>query len=119
MKPYDFTDMFETEGVEPAEQLEKTRLKLKDIGASARKCLASSDFQAYKKVFEDELAGIMNAMVIYTANYGKQGDTLETYALNMIRFVQRITDLRKLLTYVELDAKKGIDQPKEEAHGKS
>ncbi len=57
-------------------------------------------------------------MVIYTANFGKTGnENLEIYAVNMIRFVQRITDLRKLITYVELDAKKGI-QPKEEKDGK-
>lgn len=108
MKKFDFADQFEAQ--EPEGQLEATNKKLEMIGELARKCVSSTDFQQYKKMFEDELGSIMNAMVIYTANYGKQGDTLEVYALNMIRFVQRITDLRKLITYVELDARKSAKQ---------
>lgn len=112
---YRFEDQFNVDE-DPVVQREGV-LKLEKIGQQARKCLASADFQQYKQMFEDELSSIMNAMVVYTANYGKQGDSLEVYALNMIRFVQRITDLRKLLTYVELDAKKGA-QVKEEPNGK-
>lgn len=110
MAPFRFEDQFDL-AKEPEGQLEATANKLKVIGDMARKCVASGDFQQYKGMFEDELAGILNAMVIYTANFGKNGnDNLEIYAVNMIRFVQRITDLRKLITYVELDAKKGIQQ---------
>lgn len=115
MKKFYFEDQFTAD--EPAGQLEATNAKLITIGEAARKCLASADFQQYKEMFDKELAGIMNAMVVYTANYGKQGDSLEVYALNMIRFVQRITDLRKLITYVELDARKG-SKTKEENDGK-
>lgn len=112
MKTFRFEDQFESE--QENSQLEQVTEKLATIGSLARKCLASSDFQQYKKMFEDELSGIMNAMVIYTANYGKQGDSLEVYALNMIRFVQRITDLRKLITYVEIDARKSVKQGSED-----
>lgn len=110
-----FEDQFEEEKSEQA--IEETHQTLLTIGDIARKCLTSGDFQRYKDMFEAELAGIMNAMVIYTANFGKNGnDNLEIYAVNMIRYVQRITDLRKLLTYVELDAKKGI-KPMEKDNG--
>lgn len=99
---------------EPEGQIEAVNQKLITIGELARKCLASSDFDNYRKMFNDELNGIMNAMVVYTANFGKNGnDNLEIYAVNMIRFVQRITDLRKLITYVELDAKKSQPMEKE------
>lgn len=108
MEKFQFENQFNlTE--EPEGQIEATALKIETIGQLARKCLATSDFDNYRKMFNDELNGIMNAMVIYTANFGKNGnDNLEIYAVNMIRFVQRITDLRKLITYVELDAKKSI-----------
>lgn len=107
---YKFEDQFnltdESEG-----QIEATSKKIEAIGQLARKCLSSSDFDNYRKMFNEELNGIMNAMVVYTANFGKNGnDNLEIYAVNMIRFVQRITDLRKLITYVELDARKSIQQ---------
>lgn len=92
-------------------QIEETLNKLDIIGDMARKCLASNDFQNYQRLFNDELNNIMNAMVIYTANFGKKGnENLEIYAVNMIRFVQRITDLRKLITYIETDARKGLKQ---------
>lgn len=90
--------------------------KLDDIGSLARKCMASAEFQAYKDKFQAEMDNILNAMVVYTANFGKSGnENLEIYAVNMIRYVQRITDLRKLITYVELDAKskKGEEDVKE------
>ncbi len=113
MTTFQFSDQFALTD-EPEGQIEKINEKIVTIGQLARKCLASSDFDNYRKMFNDELNGIMNAMVIYTANFGKNGsDNLEIYAINMIRFVQRITDLRKLITYVELDARKGT-QPKEQ-----
>lgn len=117
MLTHRFEDQFNlTEDKE--DKIEETLKKLETIGQLARKCLATSDFQQYKQMFDDELAGIMNAMVVYTANFGKDGtQNLEMYAINMIRFVQRITDLRKLLTYVETDSRKSI-QPKEEDNGK-
>ncbi len=107
-KPFRFEDQFEVE-VDGSNPIQATNDKLVTIGSIARKCLTSNDFQQYKQMFNDELTGIMNAMVVYTANFGKSGnDNLDIYAVNMIRYVQRITDLRKLLTYVELDARKGI-----------
>lgn len=108
-----FEDQFDLTN-EPEGQIKAMNEKLVTVGQLARKCLAQNEFQQYKKMFEDELAGIMNAMVIYTANFGKNGnDNLEIYAVNMIRFVQRITDLRKLITYVELDARKGTGEQNE------
>lgn len=105
---YQFENAFEEQEPLDEEQLKATQLKLATIGEMARKCLATGDFQRYKQMFEEELNGIMNAMVIYTANFGKEGNAnLEIYAVNMIRFVQRITDLRKLITYVEMDSRKG------------
>jgi hypothetical protein len=116
METFKFEDQFDLKE-EPKGQIEDTSKKLELIGQMARRCISSNDFQQYKKMFDDELANILNAMVIYTANFGKQGnDNLEIYAVNMIRFVQRITDLRKLITYVELDSKKGTT--KEEKDGK-
>ncbi len=116
MEKFYFEDQFNVEeGKE--QQIEETHQTLNTIGDMARKCLISGDFQRYKELFDNELSSIMNAMVIYTANFGKNGnDNLEIYAVNMIRFVQRITDLRKLITCVELDAKKGI-QTKENQDG--
>lgn len=109
-----FEDQFNVKD-EPTGQIEAVNEKLNAIGSQARKCLASNDFQQYKKMYEDELASIMNAMVIYTANFGKTGnENLEIYAVNMIRFVQRITDLRKLLTYVEMDSRKGASEKEEQ-----
>lgn len=117
MPPFRFEDQFNVVN-ESEDQIETTNKNIITIGQLARKCLATSDFQKYKKMFDDELAGIMNAMVIYTANFGKSGnDNLEIYAVNMIRFVQRITDLRKLITYVQLDARKGA-QTKDGENGK-
>lgn len=116
MKAFRFEDQFEL-AEEPQGQLEAIARKLEAISQQARKCVNHPDFVSYKTVFQQELDNIMNAMVIYTANFGKSGsDNLEIYAVNMIRFVQRITDLRKLLTYVETDAKKSI-QPKDNQDG--
>lgn len=107
---YKFEDQFSLTD-EPEGQIEAVNEKLITIGQLARKCLANSDFDNYRKMFNDELNGIMNAMVIYTANFGKSGnDNIEIYAVNMIRFVQRITDLRKLITYVEMDTRKGLKE---------
>lgn len=104
---YKFEDQFEVVD-EPEGQIEAVAKKLDDIGQMARKCLASSDFQQYKDLFDKEKDAVLNAMVIYTANFGKDGNqNLEMYAFNMMRFVQQITDLRKLLTAVEIDARKG------------
>lgn len=110
MQDYKFDQMFEL-SEEPKGQLEATAKKIDAIAQQARKCVNHGDFITYKNMFDSELDNIMNAMVIYTANFGKSGsDNLEIYAINMIRFVQRITDLRKLLTYVENDARKSIQQ---------
>lgn len=117
MQKFEFSDQFALTD-EPEVQIQDVNEKLITIGEMARKCLATSDFDNYRKMFNDELNGIMNAMVVYTANFGKgDSQSLEIYAVNMIRFVQRITDLRKLITYVELDARKGTQQ-KEEKDGK-
>lgn len=98
---------------EPEGQLEATSKKIETIGQLARKCLTNGDFQQYKDLFEKEKDSIINAMVVYTANFGKTGyENINVYAFNMLRFVQQITDLRKLLTAVELDSKKSL-QPKE------
>lgn len=108
---YRFEDQFNVQDdpVEQAKQLEAMNEKLKSIGSMARKCLVSHDFQQYKDTFEKEKDSIINAMVVYTANFGKAGsDNIEMYAINMIRFVQRISDLRKLLTVIEMDARKGL-----------
>ncbi len=107
---FQFEDMFEPQQPDSPEKLKEINDKLDNIGKAARKCVASSEFNQYKSMFEEELQNIMNAMVIYTANFGKSGnENLEIYAVNMIRFVQRITDLRKLLTYVEKDAKVALN----------
>lgn len=112
---FQFGDQFEVDKEESKDQLESNHLKLVTIGDMARKCLNQGDFQRYRQIFDEELANILNAMVIYTANFGKTGqENLDIYAVNMIRYVQRITDLRKLLTYVERDARKGIKQEGEE-----
>ncbi len=101
-----FEDQFDVVD-EPAGQIQAVNEKLLAIGKMARRCLASSDFQQYKELFEKEKDAVMNAMVVYTANFGKDGNqNLEMYAFNMMRFVQQITDLRKLLTAVEIDARK-------------
>lgn len=114
MESFRFEDQFNVVD-EPKGQLEATAKKIEYIGKLARKCLSSSDFEHYKTIFEKEKDAVMNAMVIYTANFGKAGnENLEMYAFNMMRFVQQITDLRKLLTAVELDARKSI-QTKEES----
>lgn len=113
MNKFQFEDQFNLTD-EPEGQIQAVNEKLITIGQLVRKCLSNSDFDNYRKMFNDELNGIMNAMVVYTANFGKgDSQSLEIYAVNMIRFVQRITDLRKLITYVELDARKGI-QTKEQ-----
>lgn len=113
---FKFEDQFSID--EPEGQIEAVSKKLETIGQLARKCLASSDFQQYKDLFEKEKDAVINVMVVYTANFGKDGtQNLEMYAFNMMRFVQQITDLRKLLTAVELDARKGT-QPKENEDGK-
>lgn len=106
MSGFKFEDQFEVVE-EPKGQLEATANKIDLIGKAARKCLANSDFQQYKDLFEKEKDSVLNAMVVYTANFGKDGSqNLEMYAFNMMRFVQQITDLRKLLTAVETDARK-------------
>lgn len=113
MQKFKFEDQFNLTN-EPEGQIEAISQKIETIGQLARKCLASSDFDNYRKMFNDELNVIINAIVIYTANFGKSGnENLEIYAVNMIRFVQKITDLRKLITYVELDARKGTQQKEE------
>lgn len=110
---YKFEEMFDAD-VKDEGQSEAIQQKLTVIGEVARKCLSSSDFQQYKELFQKEKNAIINAMVIYTANFGKSGyENINVYAFNMMRFVQQVTDLRKLLTAVEIDARKGA-QPKEE-----
>lgn len=117
MQKYRFEDQFDVVD-EPAGQIEAIANKIESIGQMARKCLATSDFQQYKSLFEKEKDSIINAMVVYTANFGKNGtENLDIYAFNMMRFVQQITDLRKLLTAVEIDARKGA-QTKDVNDGK-
>ena len=100
---------------EPEGQIEATAKRIEEIGKLARKCIANSDFQAYKELFEKEKDAVINAMVVYTAKFGKTGyENINVYAFNMLRFVQQITDLRKLLTAVELDARKNQQQPGEQ-----
>lgn len=113
MNQFKFENQFELID-EPEGQLEATAKKIDDIGKLARKCLTNNDFQQYKEMFEKEKDAVINAMVIYTARFGKSGyENVNVYAFNMLRFVQQITDLRKLLTAIELDSKKGIENVKE------
>lgn len=117
MEPYRFEDQFASVD-KPEVVIEATAQKIESIGQLARKCLANGDFQHYKDVFQKELDAVLNAMVVYTANFGKVGnENVHIYAFNMMRFVQHITDLRKLLTAVELDARKSV-QTKETEDGK-
>ncbi len=114
MKNFDFADQFDLVD-EPVGQIQATLEKIEAISKLARKCLANNDFQQYKELFEKEKDAIINAMVIYTARFGKTGyENINVYAFTMLRFVQQITDLRKLLTAVELDAKKSIQQGNED-----
>lgn len=109
---FQFENQFNSEQIDTT-KLEVTAEKIETIGKLARKCLANSDFQQYKDLFEKEKDAVINAMVVYTSHFGKTGyENIEVYAFNMLRYVQQITDLRKLLTAVELDAKKS--QPKDE-----
>lgn len=114
---FKFEDQFDLIDEEEG-QIEATAKKIEAIGQSARKCLANGDFQQYKQLFEKEKDAIINAMVVYTTNFGKSGyENINVYAFNMLRFVQQITDLRKLLTAVELDSRKNINNG--DQHGKS
>lgn len=113
MEKFRFEDQFALTD-EPEGQIEAAAKKIEAIGQLARKCLTNGDFQQYKILFEKEKDAVINAMVVYTANFGKTGyENINVYAFNMLRFVQQITDLRKLLTAVELDSRKS-QQPEKD-----
>lgn len=106
MKDFKFEDQFNVEEDQKT-SIEEVSKKIESISQLARKCLTNGDFQRYKDLFEREKDAIINAMVVYTASFGKSGyENVNVYAFNMLRFVQQITDLRKLLTAVEMDARK-------------
>ena len=71
---------------------------------AAKKCLDHSDFQRYKEEFEKSYDRILRDIIIYTEEYLKSGKSLEFYAVNMIRYVQRIEDLMVLLNRIEIEA---------------
>lgn len=91
--------------------LEALNGKLKVIGDSARKCLATADFAQYKLQFEAAREAILDAMIVYTNNFtSKDTGDVAMYALKMARYVQKVNDLKVLLTQVELDTRKGLRQ---------
>ena len=74
---------------------------------SAQKCLTHGDFHKYKEQFEKAYEYILTDMVAFTNGYlAQERGSLEMYAVKMIRYMQRIQDLKVLLSKVQLDANK-------------
>lgn len=71
---------------------------------AAKKCLEHSDFQRYKEEFQNAYDRILRDIIIYTEEYLKSGKPLDHYAVNMIRYVQKIEDLMVLLNRIEIEA---------------
>ena len=102
---FKFEECFQVEairksGIEKAASAKSFNESIK----AAKKCLDHSDFQRYKEEFEKAYDRILRDIIIYTEEYLKSGKSLEFYAVNMIRYVQRIEDLMVLLNRIEIEA---------------
>ena len=73
----------------------------------AKKCLTHGDFQKYREEFQLAYDNILHDMCLFTDSYLLAGrGTPEGYALKMVQYMQRIQDLRILLSKVNIDANK-------------
>jgi hypothetical protein len=75
----------------------------------AQKCLTHGDFHKYKEAYEQAYNGILNNMIAFSEGFlADEKGSLEMYAVKMIRYMQRIQDLRILLNKVQIDASKPL-----------
>lgn len=75
----------------------------------AKKCLTHGDFHKYREEFEKAYDFILTDMVGFTNRYlAEERGSLEMYAVKMIRYMQRIQDLRVLLNRVNVDSNKSL-----------
>lgn len=84
----------------------------------AQKCLTHGDFHKYKESYEKAYDGILNNMIYFTETFLlEEKGSLEMYAVKMIRYMQRIQDLRVLLNKIEADANKALVAKEENKDG--
>ena len=97
------------------EQIQKEAIATaKAAGESARSCINTQVFSAYKAAMQRSQEKMVDAMIAYTHNFfQEQNGDLAIYAVNMARYITKIQDLKALLTAVEKDAEKGIHVQKE------
>ena len=109
---YRFEEAFE-EAVKDSQEIKATEALNESIKA-AQKCLTNGDFHKYKAEFEKAYDLILQDMCTYTDSYLRHvnGNT-DCYAMKMVQYIQRIQDLKVLLSKVQIDANKEIRNEKE------
>lgn len=116
--PFQFDNIFEPEEKDKDEE-GKSIEHLNDAIKAAKKCLQHGDFNKYKDEFQKAYDRILVDMLLFTHRYlAEERCSLEMYAVKMIRYMQRVQDLRLLLSRVELDANKPL-MKKDEQNGQT
>lgn len=101
-KRFKFEDLYRADYNVDAEKVVN---EINAIASSAKKCLASDDFQRYKKQFENAQTQIVNALLAYNSSFMSQPNPDPIiYAMKVNQYLQRIIDLRTLLGQVEAEA---------------
>ena len=93
---------------------EKAIESLNESIRHAQKCLTHGDFHKYKEAYEKAYDGILNNMIAFTEGFlTEEKGSLDMYAVKMIRYMQRIQDLRVLLNKIQIEANRPITQGKD------
>lgn len=114
---FSYEDIFQPETKESLEIKQKisqeASLAVKAVGDTARSCINTEAFSAYKLAFSKAEAKIVDAMISYTHNFFQENNgDMAIYGANMARFITKIQDLKALLNAVETDAQKGENSAK-------
>lgn len=107
-----FQDIFKPkEAKDIAKKLNDAEIALEVAGDMARRCLGMEEFKVYRESFKRAEEGIMDSLISYNHYFSlsDSGD-ISKYALKVSRLLTKVESVRKLLSDIESNAKRGLSK---------
>ncbi len=98
-------------GIKNQEQ-ESPEIKL--TGDCARACLGTKEFKQYRAQYIVLQEKVIEELIMEAANFCVSQDSCEKFGAKCLVKLTRLRDLRSLVSKIETDAKKGLEDGKHE-----
>ena len=97
---------------EKKEQPESPEVKL--TGDMARAALATKEFKQYRAQYQVMEEKVIDELIMEAANFCVSQDSCEKFGAKCLVKLTRLRDLRSLVSKIETDSKKGLENGKHE-----